>query len=62
MSAAAILTLIGIVNGIITFSNSAPGIVEHAKAILAVVEPHVAAAGDDVKKAFVEAQARVSSL
>lgn len=62
MSAATILTLLGIVNGLITLAKSTPAITAHAKALLATVEPYVQDAGVEVATEFVAAQQRLEAL
>lgn len=60
MSIATILTIIGIVNGLITLGKDAPGVIDDAKSLLAKISPHVDAAGDDVKKALADVQAKLA--
>lgn len=62
MSAAAILTIISIVNGLVSIAKDSPAVVQHAKALLDVVRPHVQEAGVEVETAFVEAEQAVGAL
>lgn len=62
MSVATIIAILSIVNGLLSVAKDAPAVVVEAKSLLAKIEPHVEAAGDDVKAAFGEAQAKVSAL
>ena len=61
MSPATILTIIGIVNGLITLAKDAPSVIEEANSLLAKIAPHVDAAGDGVKGAYSDAHAKLVS-
>lgn len=60
MSVATILTILGIINGLLSVAKDAPAVIEEAKSLLAKVKPHAEAAGDDVKQAFAKAQASLA--
>lgn len=62
MSIATIITILSIVNGLLSVAKDAPAVIDEAKSLLAKIEPHVEAGDDDVKKAFAEARAKVSAL
>lgn len=62
MSVATIITILSIVNGLLSVAKDAPAVIDEAKSLLAKIAPHVDAAGDDVKQAFAKAQAKVSAL
>lgn len=62
MSVATIITILSIVNGLISIAKDEPEAADHAKTWLAKVQPHIATAGDDVKQAFAAAQVKVSAL
>lgn len=60
MSIATIITILSIVNGLLSVAKDAPAVIEEAKSLLAKVEPHIASASDDVKRTFVELQAKLA--
>lgn len=62
MSAAAILTLLGIANGLITLAKGMPDVVTHIKAILDMVRPYVKNAGVECATAFAQAEERFASI
>ena len=59
MSAASILAILQIVNGLIAVANGAPSVLEHARALLNVVRPFVQEAGVEVATAFAQAEQRL---
>lgn len=62
MSAAAILTIIGIVNGLIAIAKELPEAKKQAQDWLAKIEPYIKNAGVDVETAFAQAQQKVAAL
>jgi hypothetical protein len=62
MTPADILLAINIINGLITLAKNAPGFITHAKAIVAEIQPHIDAAGDDVKKDFAAARDKLAAI
>ena len=59
MSIATVLTILSLVNGLLSVAKDAPSVIDETKSLLAKIEPHVEAAGDDVKKAFADAVAKL---
>lgn len=62
MTATTILTILGIVNGLLTVAKDAPAVVEEARSLIAKVQPHVDGAGEEVKSAFSAVQAQLANL
>lgn len=60
MTPATVLTILGIVNGLITLAKDAPSVMEEARSLIAKVRPHVDAAGDEAKAALSAVQAKVT--
>lgn len=59
MTAATILTILGIVNGLLSVAKAVPEVMDEVHSLLAKVSPHVEAAGAEVQKAFADIQAKV---
>lgn len=60
MSAASILTIISIVNGLVSIAKDSPAVVAHAKALLDLVQPHIQEAGVEAETAFVSAEQKLA--
>lgn len=62
MSAATILTILSIVNGLFGVVTEAPAVVDEIKSLLAKIAPHVDGTNAEVKRAFESAQAKLQEL
>jgi hypothetical protein len=62
MSAATILTILGIVGELISIAKDAPAVIDEVKSLLAKVGPYVDEANVEVKRNFETAQAKAASL
>jgi hypothetical protein len=60
MSIATILTIINIVNGLLTAAKEFPSLLDEARSLLAKVEPFVDQAGSAVRGEFDALKARVA--
>lgn len=61
MSVATIITILSIINGLLSVAKDAPAVIAEAKTLLAKIEPHVSAAEDSVKSAFADTHAKLAS-
>lgn len=62
MTAAAALTILGIINGLIGVAAGAPGVVAEAKSLLEKVRPYAKELGVDVATEFVAAEQRLQGI
>jgi hypothetical protein len=62
MTAATILTILGIVSSLFGVIAEAPAVIEEIKSLLAKVQPHVDAANAEVQRSFDDAQQRLKEI
>lgn len=62
MSIATVITILSVINALLSVAKDAPAVIDEAKSLLAKVEPHVATATTEVKQQFATAQAVVAKL
>lgn len=60
MTAATVLTILGIVNGLLTLAKDAPSVMEEARSLIAKVEPYIDGTNDEVKRQFDALKARLA--
>lgn len=58
MTLATIITILGLVNGLLNVVKDAPVVIDEAKSLLAKVEPFIDQANDDIQAQFEALRAR----
>jgi hypothetical protein len=62
MGISTILTILSVINGLLSVAKDAPAVIEEVKSLLAKIKPHVDATSDaNVKASFADAHAKANS-
>lgn len=60
MSIATVMTILSIVNGLVSIAKNAPQVMQEARSLMDKVRPHIDATNDEAKAAFAALQAKLA--